>query len=72
MRELVASADRAISVGGPTLAIEAFRAGLIDDVRLRALAEPLRPSGYGTYLLRLLETDLAGPAYAMNVAADAP
>jgi glucose-1-phosphate thymidylyltransferase len=50
----------------------AWRAGLIDDDRLRALAEPLMPSGYGTYLLRLLETDLAGPAYAMNVAADAP
>jgi glucose-1-phosphate thymidylyltransferase len=50
----------------------AWRAGLIDDDRLRALAEPLMPSGYGTYLLRLLDTDLAGPVHAMNVAADAP
>lgn len=50
----------------------AWRAGLIDDDQLRALAEPLVPSGYGTYLLRLLETDLAGQAYAVNVAADAP
>jgi glucose-1-phosphate thymidylyltransferase len=33
----------------------AWRAGLIDAARLRALAEPLVPSGYGTYLLRLLE-----------------
>jgi glucose-1-phosphate thymidylyltransferase len=35
-----------------------WRAGLIDDKQLRALAEPLVPSGYGTYLLNLLdETD---------------
>jgi glucose-1-phosphate thymidylyltransferase len=33
----------------------AWRAGLIDDAQLRALAEPLLKSGYGTYLLRLLE-----------------
>lgn len=33
----------------------AWRAGLIDDRQLRALAEPLIPSGYGRYLLRLLE-----------------
>jgi glucose-1-phosphate thymidylyltransferase len=32
-----------------------WRAGLIDDERLRALAEPLVPSGYGTYLLNLLD-----------------
>ncbi len=32
----------------------AWRAGLIDDERLRALAEPLAKSGYGTYLLGLL------------------
>jgi glucose-1-phosphate thymidylyltransferase len=36
----------------------AWRAGLIDDQQLRALAGPLVPSGYGTYLLNLLdETD---------------
>ncbi len=35
-----------------------WRAGLIDDEQLRALAEPLVPSGYGTYLLNVLdETD---------------
>jgi glucose-1-phosphate thymidylyltransferase len=33
----------------------AWRAGFIDADRLRALAEPLRPSGYGDYLRRLLE-----------------
>jgi len=40
----------------------AWRAGLIDDTQLRALAEPLVPSGYGTYLLMLLEMDDAGTA----------
>ncbi len=33
----------------------AWRAGWIDDVQLRALAQPLAKSGYGQYLLRLLE-----------------
>lgn len=33
----------------------AWRAGLIDDEQLRALALPLLKSGYGEYLLRLLE-----------------
>jgi glucose-1-phosphate thymidylyltransferase len=33
----------------------AWRAGFIDDDQLRALAEPLRKSGYGEYLLDLLE-----------------
>ncbi|WP_229403227.1 glucose-1-phosphate thymidylyltransferase RfbA [Micromonospora okii] len=33
----------------------AWRAGLLDDDQLRALAEPLIRSGYGDYLLRLLE-----------------
>jgi glucose-1-phosphate thymidylyltransferase len=31
-----------------------WRAGFIDDARLRALAEPLTKSGYGDYLLNLL------------------
>jgi glucose-1-phosphate thymidylyltransferase len=35
----------------------AWREGFIDDAALRALAEPLVKSGYGTYLLRLLEGD---------------
>jgi glucose-1-phosphate thymidylyltransferase len=33
----------------------AWRAGLLTDDQLRALAEPLRKSGYGEYLLSLLE-----------------
>ncbi|HEY8473942.1 MAG TPA: glucose-1-phosphate thymidylyltransferase RfbA [Natronosporangium sp.] len=33
----------------------AWRAGLIDDDDLRRLARPLRRSGYGDYLIRLLE-----------------
>ncbi|WP_432064526.1 glucose-1-phosphate thymidylyltransferase RfbA [Streptomyces sp. C10-9-1] len=35
----------------------AWRLGRIDDGQLRALAEPLVPSGYGRYLLRLLQDD---------------
>ncbi len=33
----------------------AWRAGWIDDAQLRTLAQPLAKSGYGQYLLRLLE-----------------
>jgi glucose-1-phosphate thymidylyltransferase len=33
----------------------AWRAGFIDDAELRTLAEPLTKSGYGDYLLNLLE-----------------
>ena len=33
----------------------AWREGFVDDDELRALAEPLVKSGYGTYLLRLLD-----------------
>lgn len=33
----------------------AYRMGYIDDAQLRALAEPLTKSGYGQYLLRLLD-----------------
>ncbi|MCK6410148.1 glucose-1-phosphate thymidylyltransferase RfbA [Thauera sp.] len=33
----------------------AWRAGWIDDTQLRTLAQPLAKSGYGQYLLRLLE-----------------
>jgi glucose-1-phosphate thymidylyltransferase len=33
----------------------AWRTGLIDDTRLRALAEPLVKSGYGSYLVDLLD-----------------
>jgi glucose-1-phosphate thymidylyltransferase len=35
----------------------AWRAGLIDDDRLRALAEPLIASGYGGYLISLLDEE---------------
>ncbi|MDR3035992.1 MAG: glucose-1-phosphate thymidylyltransferase, partial [Kitasatospora sp.] len=35
----------------------AWRAGLIDDAQLRALAEPLTKSGYGEYLLALLDEE---------------
>ena len=35
----------------------AWRGGLIDDQQLRALAGPLLPSGYGEYLLGLLDGD---------------
>lgn len=34
----------------------AWRQGFIDTERLRAIAEPLRKSGYGEYLLKLLES----------------
>ena len=32
-----------------------WRSGFIDDEHLRKLAEPLRSSGYGEYLIGLLE-----------------
>ncbi|MBO0867499.1 MAG: glucose-1-phosphate thymidylyltransferase RfbA, partial [Micromonosporaceae bacterium] len=35
----------------------AWAAGFIDDTRLRELAEPLRKSGYGDYLVKLLEDE---------------
>ncbi len=35
----------------------AWREGFIDDAQLARLAEPLRKSGYGDYLVRLLEDD---------------
>jgi len=38
----------------------AWRAGLIDDDRLRELARPLMASGYGEYLLRLLDDPEGG------------
>ena len=33
----------------------AFRSGFIDKEQLRAVAEPLKKSGYGEYLLRLIK-----------------
>ena len=35
----------------------AWRMGFIDDAQLRLLAEPLRPSGYGDYLLQQLQSE---------------
>ena len=50
-----------------------WRAGLIDDKQLRALAEPLVPSGYGTYLLNVLdETDGVQMLQAPSAPAAAP
>jgi dihydrofolate reductase len=34
VRELVASADRDVTIGGPELAAEAFRAGLVDECQM--------------------------------------
>jgi glucose-1-phosphate thymidylyltransferase len=39
-----------------------WRAGLVTDDQLAALADPLAKSGYGTYLLRLLSHDRFGGA----------
>jgi glucose-1-phosphate thymidylyltransferase len=44
----------------------AWRAGFITDRQLRSLAEPLVRSGYGTYLLRLLEVERADSARAQD------
>ena len=38
----------------------AWRTGWIDDRQLATLAEPLLKSGYGTYLLRLLDQRFSG------------
>jgi dihydrofolate reductase len=34
VREVIADADRDLSIGGPALAAEAFRAGLVDEIDL--------------------------------------
>ncbi|MGX2996779.1 glucose-1-phosphate thymidylyltransferase RfbA [Streptomyces sp. JNUCC 64] len=47
-----------------------WRAGLIDDAQLRALARPLLRSGYGRYLLELLDHD--GPPAVAPPRADGP
>jgi len=36
----------------------AYRQGFIDDEQLRKIAEPIRKSGYGEYLLKLLEQEV--------------
>jgi glucose-1-phosphate thymidylyltransferase len=46
----------------------AWRAGLLDDAALRELAQPLRRSGYGEYLLRLLDwAEPEAPAWGATV-----
>ncbi len=40
----------------------AWRQGLIDDDELAELAQPLRPSGYGNYLIGLLESGVRTPS----------
>lgn len=46
----------------------AWRAGFISASQVRALAEPLLPSGYGTYLLNLL-ADADGAVFTQHTAA---
>jgi glucose-1-phosphate thymidylyltransferase len=36
----------------------AYRMGYIDERQVRALAEPMRKNGYGSYLLQLVEPGL--------------
>jgi glucose-1-phosphate thymidylyltransferase len=38
----------------------AYRMGYIDEHQVRALAEPMRKNGYGSYLLQLIEPGLKG------------
>ena len=49
----VVEARQGLKIGSPEEI--AWRAGWIDDGQLRALAEPLRKSGYGEYLIDVLE-----------------
>jgi glucose-1-phosphate thymidylyltransferase len=49
----VVEARQGLKIGSPEEI--AWRAGWIDDEQLRALAEPLRKSGYGEYLIDVLE-----------------
>jgi dihydrofolate reductase len=46
--ELIANADRPVSIDGPTLAVEAFRAGLIDE--LHQFVHPIIVGGGTPYL----------------------
>ena len=51
--KLVASAREGLNIGAPEEV--AWRMGFIDDEGLRQRAEPLVKSGYGAYLLGLLD-----------------
>jgi hypothetical protein len=56
----ITEAERGCKIG--CIEEAAWEAGIIDDTRLRELAEPLLASGYGTYLLSLLRVkDMAVP-----------
>jgi glucose-1-phosphate thymidylyltransferase len=44
----------------------AWRQGWINEEQLTALAQPLKKSGYGTYLLQLLEDNLSDTAALQN------
>jgi glucose-1-phosphate thymidylyltransferase len=54
----VVEARQGLKIGSPEEI--AWRAGWIDDEQLRALAEPLRKSGYGEYLIDVLEQGVGG------------
>ena len=56
VRELVATADRDVSVGGPTLAAEALRAGLVDE--LHQFLTPVVVGGGTSWLPDGLRLDL--------------
>jgi dihydrofolate reductase len=57
VRALAATAERDLSIGGPTLAAEAFRAGLVDDVHL--FLSPVLVGGGIPALPRGVRLDLA-------------
>lgn len=50
------AADRDLSIGGPTLAAHAFRAGLVDEVRL--FVSPLTVGGGNPFLPNRLRLNL--------------
>lgn len=55
--ELVAAIERRQGVKVCAPEEVAWRCGYIDDLQLERLAQPLRKSGYGQYLLKLLKGD---------------
>jgi dihydrofolate reductase len=56
VRELADAADRPVSIGGPTLAAHALRAGIVDELRL--LAHPVIVGGGTPWLPDGLRLDL--------------
>ena len=51
-----AAADRDLSIGGPTLAAHAFRAGLVDEIRM--LVSPIAVGGGNRFLPDKMRLDL--------------